>query len=78
MQMPKMDGSEFITVLKSNPATDSIPIVIVAGKQSGGAVSEQRADFTICKDIGIEQQLAEALAVVPAAMPIGTGSDTST
>lgn len=72
MQMPKMTGSEFITVLKSDPATLSIPIVVVAGKQSGEA--EQRANFTIWKDIGIEQQLAEALAAVPGSAPTGNGT----
>lgn len=65
MQMPKMTGSEFIAALKSDPVTDTIPIVVVAGKQSGRAQAEQRANFTIWKDIGIEQQLAEALAAVP-------------
>ncbi len=35
MQMPKMDGSELITALKSQASTKNIPIVIVAGRQSG-------------------------------------------
>src|SRR5882672_6977235 len=61
MQMPKMSGSEFINALKSNPATATIPVVIVAGKQSGFDKSEKRANFTIFKDIDIEEQLAKAL-----------------
>ncbi len=61
MDMPKMSGKEFISVLKGNPATENIPILIVAGKQSSFAVSEQRANFTIWKDIDIEEQLSEAL-----------------
>ena len=32
MQMPKMSGSEFITALKGNPHTATIPIVILAGQ----------------------------------------------
>jgi CheY-like chemotaxis protein len=61
MEMPKMGGKEFISALKGNSATENIPVLVVAGKQSSVAVSEQRATFTIWKDIDIEEQLAEAL-----------------
>jgi len=61
MQMPKMGGTELITALKREPSTASIPIVIVAGKQSGFDRTEKRADFMIFKDIDIEGQLASAL-----------------
>jgi CheY-like chemotaxis protein len=61
MQMPKMGGGELITALKREPSTAGIPIVIVAGKQSGFDRTEKRADFTIFKDIDIEGQLAGAL-----------------
>ena len=61
IQMPKMDGGELITALKKEPATGKIPIVIVAGKQSGFENREKRADFAIFKDIDIEAQLAKAL-----------------
>jgi CheY-like chemotaxis protein len=61
MQMPKMSGSELITALKSQPETAKIPIVIVAGKQSGFEKKEKRANFAIFKDIDIETQLANAL-----------------
>jgi CheY-like chemotaxis protein len=61
MQMPKMDGSQLITALKREPATANIPIVIVAGKQSGFDQNEKRANFTIFKDIDIEGQLAKVL-----------------
>src|SRR5579863_4341923 len=64
MQMPKMGGSELITALKSKPATAAIPVVIVAGKQSGFQESEQRANFAIFKDIDIESQLAKALHAI--------------
>ncbi len=61
MQMPKMNGSELITALKSQASTANIPIVIVAGKQSGFEQTEKRANFAIFKDIDIEEQLSKAL-----------------
>ena len=64
MQMPRMSGSELITELKAKPETMNIPIVIVAGKQSGFENTEKRANFAIFKDIDIESQLAKALAAV--------------
>ena len=64
MQMPKMNGGEFITALKSQPATVNIPVVIVAGRQSGFDESEERAQFAIFKDIDIETQLAKALETI--------------
>ena len=64
MQMPKMSGTELITVLKVQPATASIPIVIVAGKDSGFDAHEHRANFAIFKDIDIEAQLEKALEAV--------------
>ncbi|HEY7615536.1 MAG TPA: response regulator [Terriglobales bacterium] len=70
MQMPKMDGSQLITTIKSRPSTAEIPIVIVAGKQSGFENTEKRANFSIFKDIDIEEQLGraiESLLGVPAA-----------
>jgi CheY-like chemotaxis protein len=61
MQMPKMSGTELITALKSRPETAKIPIVIVAGKNSGFDAEEHRANFAIFKDIDIEAQLTRAL-----------------
>ena len=61
MQMPKMSGSELITALKGQSTTANIPIVIVAGRQSGFEKKENRANFAIFKDIDIESQLAKAL-----------------
>jgi CheY-like chemotaxis protein len=60
LQMPEMNGSELITVLKSNPETANIPIVIITNRSKGS--SETRAQFTIFKDIDIEHQLQAALA----------------
>lgn len=65
MQMPKMSGSELITALKSESVTASIPVVILAGKQSGfDEKTEKRADFAIFKDIDIEVQLGKALRAI--------------
>jgi CheY-like chemotaxis protein len=61
MQMPKMTGSQLISTVKADPATAQIPIIIVAGKQSGFENTEKRANFAIFKDIDIEEQLGKAL-----------------
>jgi CheY-like chemotaxis protein len=58
--MPKMNGSEFITALKSKEETAQIPVFLVAGKH-GDSTKEKRADLKIFKDIEIEEQLAKAL-----------------
>jgi CheY-like chemotaxis protein len=61
LRMPKMDGHEFITAVKSDPRTAAIPIVVLAGKQHDGD-PEVRGHYTISKDIEIESQLEKALA----------------
>jgi CheY-like chemotaxis protein len=62
MQMPRMSGSEFITALKADARTATIPIVILAGRQSGFQNTENRANYAIFKDIDIESQLQVALS----------------
>ena len=69
MRMPKMSGSELITVLKSRPETAAIPIIIVAGRASGLDSPETRANFAICKDIDIEGQMEKALQSIRAGDP---------
>jgi CheY-like chemotaxis protein len=61
--MPKMDGREFITRLKSHPETANIPIVLLVGRKtaSDDQPEEQRADFTIYKDISILEQMMKGL-----------------
>src|ERR1700683_4732459 len=59
--MPKRSGSELITILKANPETARIPIIIVAGRAGRFKESETRADFAIYKDIDIEAQLEKAI-----------------
>jgi CheY-like chemotaxis protein len=61
MQMPKMSGSELMTAVKNKPETAAVPIIIVAGRASGFAETEKRANFVIYKDIDIEVQLGKAL-----------------
>ena len=64
IKMPKVDGIQLITALKGNPATAKIPIIIVAGRQSGFERTEKRADFVIYKDIDVESQLLKALTAI--------------
>jgi len=64
MQMPAMSGSELIDVLKSKPETAAIPILILTGRSSGFDSNENRAEFTIFKDIDVQEQLEKALTAV--------------
>jgi CheY-like chemotaxis protein len=62
MMMPKMDGSQLITEMKKDPNTATIPIIVLAGRQSAaGLPPEYRANATIWKDIDIVTQLEKAL-----------------
>ena len=64
IKMPKVDGIQLITALKGNRETAKIPIIIVAGRQSGFERTEKRADFVIYKDIDVESQLVRALTAI--------------
>lgn len=64
LEMPCMDGREFIGALKKNPNTASIPVVIVAARDHAHADDQNHANYTIFKDIDIETQLATALAAI--------------
>jgi len=74
MQMPRMGGGELISAVKRDPRLTDIPIVIVAGKQSGFQQTETRANFTIFKDIDIEDQLGKALQSLLGARAAKTGA----
>ena len=75
MQMPAMGGSELISALKSEPETASIPILILTGASSGFDRKENRAEFTIFKDIDVQEQLEKALdAVAGKAKAAGSGA----
>jgi len=65
LMMPKMDGIELIGILKQNPSTAAIPIVVVAGhKSTSHPVEETAADYIIFKDIDIVEQLEKTLSVL--------------
>ena len=64
MQMPAMGGSELITAIKNEPSTARVPIVIVTGRSSGYDHRENRAEFTVFKDIDIQEQLEKALTAL--------------
>jgi CheY-like chemotaxis protein len=62
IQMPKLDGHRLIEVLKSNPETSRIPIVVLAGSSSSMAnTAGTLADYVILKTIDIEGQLQQVL-----------------
>lgn len=65
LQMPKMTGSQLITILKSRPDTARLPIIVVAGKNSVSALTDEpRADDVIYKDIDINEQLDRAVSAI--------------
>ena len=64
MQMPAMGGSELISAIKSKPETAAIPILILTGVSSGFDRKENRAEFTIFKEIDVQEQLEKALKAV--------------
>ena len=75
MQMPTMGGSELISAIKNEPSTARVPIVIVTGRSSGYDSKETRAEFTIFKDIDIQEQLEKALwALAPWSKATGKAS----
>ena len=61
MQMPHMGGTELIRELKKTPTTAAIPIIVVTGRRRARGQTENGADYSIYKDIEIENQLATAL-----------------
>jgi CheY-like chemotaxis protein len=68
MNMPGMDGREFIAQLKQRPATAVIPVIVLTGRRSGNApVPEHPPELLIYKDIDIEVQLDRAVSSVAVA-----------
>lgn len=61
MQMPQMGGRELIRELKKTPTTAAIPIIVVTGRRLESGETEEGANYSIYKDIEIEDQLATAL-----------------
>jgi CheY-like chemotaxis protein len=61
LQMPKMDGHQFIRALKEKPQTSQIPVVILAGKNQPEPPTQSADRYMIYKDIDIVTQLGRAL-----------------
>ena len=74
MQMPAMSGGELISALKDHPEMASIPILIITGVSSGFDRNETRAEYTIFKDIDVQEQLEKAIAAVEGKAAKATGS----
>ncbi len=65
LSMPKMNGSELITVLKQQSEHVDTPIIVLAARRSTkDPITETRADAMIYKDIDIAEQLQYALEQV--------------
>ena len=58
LEMPKMNGHQFIGSLKTRPETFSIPIVVLSAKRS---LDEPRADVCLKKDADIHTELLRVL-----------------
>lgn len=70
LSMPKMTGSELISVLKDRTELERTPIVVLAARRSSNEpITETRADAMIFKDIDIEEQLEAALRKVLSDQP---------
>jgi CheY-like chemotaxis protein len=62
IHMPKVDGQQFIQVLKSNPQTATIPIVVLTARNfSPGILADMPADYVVFKDFDIGSQLQSVL-----------------
>ncbi len=72
LQMPKMSGSELITVIQEREQTADVPIFVLAGKKTtSDPAEERRAKLVIYKDIDIVGQLDLAISdAFPEATPI--------
>jgi CheY-like chemotaxis protein len=67
LELPRMNGNEFIAALKATPDTASIPVVVLAAKSAATARPEPVANFTVFKDIDLVGALGRALdALTPA------------
>ncbi len=65
LQMPKMTGSELITVLKNRRDTADLPIIVLAGKKSiSDSLGDNRASSVVYKDIDIDDQLDRAVSAI--------------
>jgi CheY-like chemotaxis protein len=63
LQMPKMDGHQFLLALKARPETETIPVVVLAGKQGSEPIDIQ-SKYIIHKDIDIVSQLSRTMEAI--------------
>jgi CheY-like chemotaxis protein len=65
LQMPELDGLQLISLLKKNPMTSAIPIVVLAARRQGGTtITRAPGDYLIFKDIAIQNQLQSVLEIL--------------
>ena len=68
LQMPKMDGHQFLLELKTRPETEAIPVIVLAGRQ-GSEPLEIQSKYIIHKDIDIVSQLSRTMdAIFPGSL----------
>jgi CheY-like chemotaxis protein len=63
LQMPKMDGHQFLLALKARPETEAIPVIVLAGKQ-GSEPLDIQSKYIIHKDIDIVSQLIRTVEAI--------------
>jgi CheY-like chemotaxis protein len=58
LQMPKMNGCQFIDAVKALPAMARIPIAVLSTKKSNAELNaDKRGDYLIFKEIDLADQL---------------------
>ena len=65
LQMPELDGLQLISLLKKNPMTCGIPIVVLAARRQGAStIPNAPGDYVIFKDIDVQSQLQSVLEIL--------------
>lgn len=65
LQMPEVDGPQLISLLKKNPKTCTIPIVVLAARRQGAStIPKAPGDYLIFKDIDVQSQLQSVLEIL--------------
>jgi len=79
--MPETDGFEMVDLLRSDPVTAAVPIVVLTTKtltSSDRRLLEGRIEFVASKSAVDLHQLAERLAGIPAVAGAGPGGEVTT
>ena len=61
LQMPRLDGHQFIETLSARPEFSAIPLVVLAARPLPGAEPVPGARFQISKDLDVEAQFSQVL-----------------